>query len=191
MKLIVGLGNPGQQYIGTRHNLGFLILDEYRRKHNFGEWGSNSKSKAEVIKTPDLILARPLTYMNNSGLAVKFLAGYYKIKPEDIVVIYDELDLHIGQIKLRLGGAAAGHHGVESIIKHLGTDKFIRVRCGIGHWRTAGAERKGPAQNMDSYVLEPFTDTEVHEVKKIIKTAIKAIDTLLDKGLEKTQNQYH
>lgn len=191
MKLIVGLGNPGEQYIGTRHNLGFVVLDEYRRKRNWGEWGYQGKVRSEVIKSGEVILARPQTYMNNSGLAVRNLMDYYQLDPEDVVVVYDELDLHIGQIKIRLGGAAAGHHGVESIIDKLGTDQFIRVRCGIGHWRTQGAEKKGAGENMDSYVLKSFDEKEAHEVKKIIKTAIKALDTLLDKGFQKAQNQYN
>lgn len=191
MKLIVGLGNPGDQYLGTRHNLGFLILDEYARKHNLGEWNISHKSKAQLIQTPGLILARPQTYVNNSGLAVKFLSDYYKIKPVDVIVVYDELDLHIGTIKIRLGGAAAGHHGVESIINSLGIDQFIRIRCGIGHWKTQGWEKRGAAENMDSYVLQPFNETESSEIKTLIKTAIKAIDTLLEKGLAKAQNQHH
>ncbi len=182
MKLLVGLGNPGEEYIGTRHNLGFLILDEYCRKHNLGEWKLDKKAKSEVIKTPDLILARPQTYMNNSGFGVAALAKFYKVLPEDIIIVYDELDLHIGQIKIRLGGAAAGHHGVESVIEHLKTGQFIRVRLGIGHWRTEDAT---------AYVLESFNETESSEVKRLIKTAIKAIDTLLEKGLDVAQNQFH
>lgn len=197
MKLVIGLGNPGDQYLGTRHNLGFVILDEYARKKVGSEQGSvvsweyKKQLKAEVIKLGELILARPQTYMNNSGLAVKILADYYKINPQDTIAVYDELDLHIGQIKIRLGGAAAGHHGIESIMKHLGTDQFIRVRCGIGHWKTQGAEKRGAGENMDSYVLQSFDETETSKMKKLIKTAIKALNILVEKGLEKAQNQYN
>ncbi len=191
MKLIVGLGNPGDDYIGTRHNLGFVALDEYRRKHNLGEWENNKKLKSEIIKTDQLILARPQTYMNNSGQAVQLLAKFYKVEPEDVVIIYDELDLHIGQIKIRIGGAAAGHHGVESVMESLGTDQFLRVRLGIGHWRNEASERQGAASDTSSYVVGEFSESESSEIKKLIKTAVKALDTLLKDGLEKAQNQYH
>lgn len=205
MKLIVGLGNPGEQYIVTRHNLGFLVLDEYARK--LGErgkgqgarWENNKKLQSEIIKknyplTPEpstLILARPQTYMNKSGLAVAKLVSYYKIKPENLVVVHDDLDLVLGKIKIRLGGAGAGHHGVESIIKALGTDKFVRVRLGIGNLRSQSAERGGQAFNVDHFVVEPFIPQEKSKVKSMIKQAIKALDLILEKGLDKAQNQFN
>jgi peptidyl-tRNA hydrolase, PTH1 family len=191
MKLIVGLGNPEDKYMGTRHNLGFLVLDEFRRKLNLGEWSLEKKLKSEVIKNGELILARPQTYMNNSGMGVSALAKYYKVEPEDVVIIHDELDLHRGQIKLRMGGAAAGHHGVESVIDALGTDKFIRLRLGIGNWRTEGAEKSADKIGTEKYVLEPFTQKESSDVKKMIKTAIKALEILLEDGLDKAQNQFN
>jgi PTH1 family peptidyl-tRNA hydrolase len=181
MKLIVGLGNPGEKYIGVRHNLGFEILDEVAKKFNLEDWSREEKFKSELIKTPELILAKPQTYMNNSGMAVKLLANYYKIAPEDIIIIHDELDLPLGKIKVRKGGAAAGHHGVESIIALLGTEQFIRVRLGIGP--VVGIVEK--------FVLELFTSKEKPPVKHMIKQAIKAIDLLLEKGLAKAQNQYN
>ena len=116
MKLIVGLGNPGDKrslrsgdlkYAGTRHNLGFDILDEVAKKFNLEDWTREEKFKSELIKTPELILAKPQTYMNNSGMAVKLLANYYKIAPEDIIIIHDELDLPLGKSKGRKGEAAA------------------------------------------------------------------------------------
>ncbi len=191
MKLIVGLGNPGEQYIGTRHNLGFLVLDEYARKHIEPNWENDKKAKSEIIKHKDIILARPQTYMNNSGQAVAKLVSYYKIKPEDLVVIHDELDLVLGKIKMRLGGAAAGHHGVESIINALGTDKFIRIRLGIGNLRSQSAERGGQHFNVDHFVVEPFVPQEKSKVKSMLKQTVKAIDLLLEKGLDKAQNQFN
>lgn len=181
MKLVVGLGNPGGKYIGIRHNLGFEVLNELAKKFNLVDWSKEEKFKSELIKTPELILARPQTYMNNSGMAVKLLASFYKIAPEDIIIVHDELDLSLGKIKVRIGGAAAGHHGVESIINTLGTDQFIRVRLGIG-----------PAVGVvEKFVLQPFTPREKPQVKHMIKQAIKALDLLLEKGLEKAQNQYN
>ncbi len=191
MKLIIGLGNPESRYAGTRHNLGFDVLDELTRKLNLVEWSKEDKFKAELIKTPDLILVKPQTFMNNSGMAVAALANFYKIKSEDIIVIYDELDLPLGKIKVRLGGAAAGHHGVESVIELLGTDQFIRVRLGIGNLKTQSSEHKQISLSAEKFVLEPFMHSEKAQVKHMIKQALKALDILLEKGLTIAQNQYN
>lgn len=191
MKLIVGLGNPENKYAGTRHNLGFDILDELTKKFNLVDWDLENKFKAEIIKTDDLILAKPQTFMNLSGMAVSLIANFCKIAPEDIIVVYDELDLPLGKIKVRLGGAAAGHHGVESIIKSLGTDKFIRVRLGIGNLRTKSGEHKGQTVSAEKFVLEPFMHSEKSQVKHMIKQALKALNLLLEKGLEKAQTQFN
>lgn len=192
MKLIVGLGNPGEKYEGTRHNLGFLTVDEYSRKKGLGEWKLNNGFKSELIESEfKIILAKPKTYMNNSGMAVSLLVNYFKILSEDLIVIHDDLDLHLGQIKIRFGGASAGHHGVESIIDKLGTDKFIRVRLGIGNWKTTSSEHGGNSMNVENFVLESFLSDEKHVVKQMIKKAIKAIDIVLKEGLEKAQNQFN
>ncbi len=182
MKLVVGLGNPGERYVGTRHNLGFNVLDELVRKLNLGDWAKEDKFKAELIKTPELILIKPQTYVNNSGLAVKLLTNYYKLSATDLIVVHDELDLSLGKIKVRLGGAAAGHHGVESIIDCLKTDQFIRVRLGIENSSHLSPER---------FVLESFIHTEKPQVKHMIKKAIKILDLLLEKGLEAARNQFN
>lgn len=181
MKLVVGLGNPGEKYIQFRHNLGFMMVNEYIKKMENGEWRMEDKFKAEVIKHGDLIFAKPQTYMNNSGLAVKLLTTYYKLQPADVIVVYDELDLPLGKIKVRMGGAAAGHHGVESVINSLGTDQFIRVRLGIGPFRVSA----------EKFVLEPFLHSEKAHVKHMNKQAIKALEELLEKGLEYAQNQFN
>lgn len=191
MKLIVGLGNPGEKYEGTRHNLGFEVLDEFRRKGEFGNWKKEDKFKSEIIKSNDLVLVRPLTYMNLSGLAVAKLAKYYKIDPKDIVVIHDELDLLLGHIKIRLGGSDAGHHGLESIIGNLGTDKFIRVRLGIGAEKTLSGEHKKVAFNAEHFVMELFLPRERHNVKHVTKLALKALEVILEKGIDKAQNQFN
>lgn len=187
MKLIVGLGNPGEKYVGVRHNLGFMVADELgkRVKGQGGSWRNEEKFKSEILDFPlnasHFTLVKPQTYMNNSGLAVKLLASFYKIASEDIIIIHDELDLPLGKIKVRKGGAAAGHHGVESIIAALNTDQFVRVRLGIG-----------PAVGVvEKFVLEPFVSREKPQVKHVIKQAVKALDLLLEKGLEKAQNQYN
>lgn len=196
MKLIIGLGNPEQQYSGTRHNLGFALLDEYlRRHHDISQinniWTSEKKFKSQVAKLGDLIFVKPETFMNKSGLAVSLLANYYKIEPEDIIIIHDELDVPLGHIKMRLGGAAAGHHGVESVIEALGTDQFIRIRLGIGTLKALTGERKISSFNAEHFVLDPFTPKETTVIKHLLKKATKALDTLLEKGLEKAQNQFN
>lgn len=195
MKLIIGLGNPGEKYTGTRHNLGFEVLDEYARKLSGSEivWGMENKFKAEVLKIGDTMLVKPQTFMNNSGMAVKLLVNYFKVPLQEVIVLHDELDLPLGKIKIRLGGAAAGHHGVESVITSLGSDAFIRVRLGIGpsSGRTVLSEHKMDSFNVEHFVLEPFMPGERPKVKQIYKRGVEAIKTLLDKGLEVAQNQYN
>ena len=201
MKLIVGLGNPGEKYEGTRHNLGFEVLDKlaHRIKNQESRWEHNARLKSDILQQSlilnshslQLVLAKPQTFMNNSGIAVSMLTNFFKVAAEDLVVIQDDLDLHLGQIKIRLGGAGAGHHGVESIIERLGTDKFIRIRLGIGNWKTTSSEHGGNSLNVEHFVLEQFLPDEKHVVKQLIKKSIKALEILLEDGMEKAQNQFN
>ena len=170
MKLIVGLGNPGEKYAKVRHNLGWMVLDEL-----VDNWEENKKLKSLIAKKDDLIFAKPLTFMNNSGLAVKALTTYYKLPAVDLIVIHDDLDLMLGQIKVRMGGSAAGHHGVESIISALGTDQFTRVRLGIGNQKSHSGEHQRIHFEAEKFVLEPFEPNELPQVKNMIKQAIKEI----------------
>src|SRR3989344_314531 len=198
MKLIVGLGNPEPQYEGTRHNLGFTVIDEFRRKHNLGDWELDNKFKSEIIEYQfkisnlkfKIILSRPQTYMNKSGLSIGEIVRYFKISPEEMIVIHDDLDLPLGQIKIRQGGSAAGHHGVESIIDALDSDQFIRIRLGIGNLKTKTTEHGGSSIVVEHYVLEPFESNEKSQVKHMLKRALKATEALLENGLEKAQNQF-
>lgn len=191
MKMIVGLGNPEERYAGSRHNLGFEILDQLIRKLNLVNWEKVDKFKSAIIKAPNLLLVKPQTFMNKSGIAVSLITQFYKISPENIIVIHDELDLPLGKIKVRLGGAAAGHHGVESIISALDTDQFIRVRLGIGNLKTQSAEKKAIHVSAEKFVLEPFLHSEKPQVKHMIKQALRALDILLEKGLRAAQNQFN
>ncbi len=175
MKLIIGLGNPGEKYEHTRHNLGFVVVDELVKKLEDRIWKLDKKLKAEIIKTPDIVFAKPQTFMNHSGEAVKLLAAYYKVLATDIVIIHDELDLPLGRIKVRTGGSGAGHHGVESIIEALGDDKFTRVRLGIGTLKTQIAEHKHQ-MNMDSFVTSEFASDEKPKVKHMLKQAIDNLE---------------
>lgn len=199
MFLIVGLGNPEEKYAGTRHNLGFEVVDALRKKLNAGDWSLEDKFKSEFIKfnytlNPihyTLVLARPQTYMNKSGLAVAKLANFFKIKPQNIVIVHDELDLELGHIKIRLGGSAAGHHGVESVIAGLGTDQYVRLRLGIGTQKALSGEHKQISFNAEHFVLEPFMQHESSTIKRMTKRGVLALETLLEKGLEKTQHQFN
>ena len=135
MKLIIGLGNTGKEYDGTRHNLGFEVVDAFVTDEE-GAWKMDTKRKADVCKLDvggaDVVLAKPTTFMNLSGDAVQALASFYKVGPGDILIVHDEMDLPPGRIQFKMGGGDAGHNGVTSIIERLGTDAFARLRIGIG-----------------------------------------------------------
>jgi PTH1 family peptidyl-tRNA hydrolase len=163
MKLIVGLGNPGLKHEKTRHNLGFIIVDAFLKDFSTSTqnlWKAEKKFQSEIAeinwqpkttKAEKLILVKPLTYMNGSGSAVSLISKFYKISPEDIWIIHDEIDLLLGGMKIRFAGASAGHKGVQSIIEHLGTDKFWRFRIGIGVQHEKVHDRRVKA--IDNYVL--------------------------------------
>lgn len=201
MKLIVGLGNPGSKYEGVRHNLGFMAIDKFadRIKNQESSWKYKEKLKSEIMQlnlihdsnSLQLILAKPQTYINNSGLSVNLLASYYKLSVADVIVVYDELDLPLGKIKVRMGGAAAGHHGVESIIKALNDDQFVRIRLGIGDLKTQSAAHKSQHVNVEKYVLETFRPDEKSKVKHMLKQAVQALEMVVKEGLAKAQNQFH
>ena len=196
MKLIIGLGNPGDSYKNTRHNLGFAVVDQFlNQAKDLGlSWKQEKKFKAEICqfnyvlgpKSYQLLLVKPQTFMNDSGIAVSAVAEYFKIPVEDIIVIHDDVDIVLGKIKVRMGGSGAGHHGVESVIKDLDSPDFIRVRLGIG-----GAKRLNEERSMEKFVLETFLPNERSKVKHMIKTAVEAVELLLEKGLETAQNQYN
>ncbi|SNW19795.1 peptidyl-tRNA hydrolase [Mycolicibacterium thermoresistibile] len=185
-RLIVGLGNPGPRYAGTRHNLGFMVADILAGR--MGEkFKVHKKSGAEVITGRlagrPVILAKPRCYMNESGRQVGPLAKFYSVAPADIVVIHDELDLEFGRIRLKFGGGVAGHNGLRSVSAALGTQEFHRVRIGIG--RPPG--RKSAAD----YVLQNFSAAERGEVPTICEQAAHATELLLEHGLEPAQNTVH
>lgn len=196
MKLIVGLGNPGEKYEHTRHNFGFWAVDQLLKDTTSADksvWSNSDKVKSEIAKLDDVaILAKPVTYMNNSGMAVSLLASYYKINPEDIWIVYDELDLPVGSMKIRFGGAAAGHHGVESILEKLGTDKFWRFRLGIGtsHDKDHAIGRQ-KQHDVDGYVLGSFKSGDQGKVKDLIKRASQALQLSLEKDVEAAMNRFN
>jgi len=189
MKLLVGLGNPGKKYEKTRHNLGFVVLDALLQDLMPVEetaWEKNNKFNALVAKTSDLILIKPQTMMNNSGQAVAKMARFYKIEPEDIWVIHDEIDFPLGRMKIVQARGAAGHKGVESVIKELGAEELVRFRLGIGKPGFDINEREA-----ESYVLSPFGQGEKKKVRVLVKKAVKAIKYSLERGIGQVANRFN
>jgi peptidyl-tRNA hydrolase, PTH1 family len=185
VKLIVGLGNPGRKYQATRHNVGFLVIDQLAQQNHViidhercsavvGEWSRGDLS---------IILAKPQTFMNRSGIAVKELLEGHNATADDLLVVFDDLDLPFGRIRIRPQGSAAGHRGILSIQEQLGSASFCRVRIGIGRPPEAGE----PAD----YVLEPFTATEQDALPEVIERAAASIECLLAEGIERAMNQFN
>lgn len=172
MKLIVGLGNPGQPYQKTRHNLGFMVLDEFLKRNNFPDFKLSKKFKSKItegiLNQKKIILAEPQTFMNNSGQAVLALSHFYKIKPKDILIIQDEIDLSLGKIRLSENRSSAGHKGIQSIIEALGTKDFSRIRIGINN-------QKPDQLPTEKYVLQNFTADEKKIIAQAIEEAVKLI----------------
>jgi len=187
MKLLVGLGNPGNKYEKTRHNIGFKVLEKLLEKYG-GEWGSESRIGALIshlkFNEQEVILALPQTYMNLSGDAVKDLLRWYKLDISDLIVVHDELDLPFVRIQVKKGGSAAGHNGVQSIIDRIGSEEFVRVRVGIG----SSKEEKAPYEN---YVLEEFNPEEIKGLKNIIDDAAEKIELIVKYGYEEFVSRYN
>ncbi len=196
MKLIVGLGNPGSQYAQTRHNIGAMVVE--RLSHEIGtvpsSWKEEAGGKALTCKIGDVILVRQLTFMNTAGLAVKALVDYYKISPDDVWVIHDDIDLPLGKIRIRTGGASAGHHGVDSIITNLKTDKFLRFRLGIGRGKESTGrmtDRNLHRRSVISFVLSRFRPNEAGSFKHLIKHGTEAVRITLTEGIDKAMNRFN
>jgi PTH1 family peptidyl-tRNA hydrolase len=182
--LIVGLGNPGRKYRGNRHNIGFMVVDRLAEAN--GIQSSKVQNKAIVgdgrVAQQRVVLAKPQTYMNDSGSAVGPLTNFYKIPPENIFVVYDEMDIPFGTIRLREKGGSGGHNGMKSILQHIGQD-FPRMRLGVGR----------PPGRMDppAYLLQDFSDDQLPVVQEMIDTAVRAIETYLQEGIQTAMNRYN
>jgi peptidyl-tRNA hydrolase, PTH1 family len=186
VKLIVGLGNPGIEYQFTWHNLGFLVID--RLAEQIGVQIGNRQSRALTgrgqIDGTEVMLAKPETYMNLSGVAVKDLVDKHEIVPEqDLIVVYDELDLPLGAIRVRQRGSSAGHNGLQSIIGALGTQEFMRIRLGIAPDRPVGDGAK--------YVLSPFRKAQYPQIDETLDTAAEAVKMILAQGALAAMNRYN
>jgi peptidyl-tRNA hydrolase, PTH1 family len=189
--LVVGLGNPGPDYAGTRHNVGYLVTDELARRMG-SPFRAHKSGRADVVEGrltppgqpgPRVVLARPRCYMNESGGPVKALASFYKVPTERIVAIHDELDIPFGTLRVKLGGGDNGHNGLRSLRSSLGTGEFYRVRVGVG--RPPG--RQDPAD----FVLSNYSAAERKELVFQVDRAADAVESLLAVGLDRTQGQYN
>ena len=181
--MIVGLGNPGRQYAANRHNIGFMVLDKLaaRHKRKFNKVLNRGTAAIGEADLRRVVLLKPQTFMNDSGACVSPTLNFYKCRLADMLVIYDELDLPFGQLRMRAGGSAAGHNGVRSIIKHVGTQEFPRLRLGVGRppGRMAGAD----------YVLQNFVRSETDALHGgLIDAAIEGIELWLKEGIERAMN---
>jgi PTH1 family peptidyl-tRNA hydrolase len=189
--LVVGLGNPGPSYAGHRHNVGYLVADELVTRQG-GSWRSHKTGRADVVEgrvgplgveAPRAVLARPRSYMNEIGGPVKALMTFYKVEPDHLVVVHDELDLPFGRMRVKLGGGDNGHNGLRSVRSALGTGDFHRVRIGIG--------RPSGRQEVSDFVLSNYSATERKDVPFQVYAAADAVESLVTVGLARTQQEYN
>jgi PTH1 family peptidyl-tRNA hydrolase len=185
MYLLVGLGNPGRQYAGNRHNVGFMVLDELARR--VGASPARQRMGAELqeatVAGNKALLCKPMEFMNVSGQAVARAATFYKVAPERIVVAHDDMDLDLGRVRLGQGGGAGGHNGLRSLIASLGSKDFLRIRLGVG--------RPPAAWDPADYVLSDFSTGERRTLANLIEEAASAVELLLDKGLPAAMNKFN
>lgn len=178
MKLIVGLGNPGKEYINTRHNIGFMILDDYLSDKVFKK---KFEGQYYYDQFNQIIYLKPLSYMNNSGMVVYKFVNYFKIPIQDILVIYDDMDFEVGKFKIKLSGSSAGHNGMNSIIEYLNTYSIRRIKVGIGR----------PDDDKIDYVLGKFSKTEMTEINNVIKQVKNVLDDYKILSFINLMNKYN
>ncbi|MEK6224134.1 MAG: aminoacyl-tRNA hydrolase [Thermodesulfobacteriales bacterium] len=185
MMLVVGLGNPGKEYTLTKHNVGFLVVDELGKRVGIDIQKSKFQSLygEGFLEGNKILLLKPQAYMNRSGGAVSSASDFYKIPPENIIVIHDEMDISLGRIMIKPGGGSAGNNGIKSIISSLGSKDFIRIRIGIGK---PNAKSDGA-----NHVLSNFNKSESAMVEESIQTAADAVLEIMNNGLEKAMNKYN
>ena len=185
MKIIVGLGNPGLQYRNTRHNVGFMVADRLAEQWatSFSQQKHGGLLAAAHWAGGPVLVVKPLTYMNNSGQCVAEVVRYKNATPEDLIVIMDDVDLPLGKLRLRTEGSAGGHNGLKSIVQHLGTENFSRLRLGVGSC----------AEGVDlaNYVLGSFFREEMEQRDQMISRAVEAVESALAKGVAQAMNEFN
>ena len=184
--LVVGLGNPGDQYENTRHNAGFRVVDELADRGDFPvqRLKFHALTNTAVIGGQGVLVMKPVTYMNLSGEAVGEAARFYKLPPDHVLVISDDVDLPLGKLRLRKGGSAGGHNGLKSIIQHLGTDQFPRLKVGVGG-------KPHPDYDMANWVLGKLQGEDKKAMDEAACRAAQAVECLLSQGMDKAMNQYN
>jgi PTH1 family peptidyl-tRNA hydrolase len=182
--LVAGLGNPGREYADTRHNVGFMVADELARRHG-GSWRVKFSGDLAEMRLDGLRLGllKPQTFMNESGRSVGAAVRFFKVDPEALLVVHDEVDLEPGRLQVRLGGGLAGHNGLRSVAQHLGTGEFGRVRIGVGR------PERGDPRPVADFVLSPFP-AEL-DVGRVVARAADAVETVAEVGLEEAQNRFN
>ena len=184
--LLVCLGNPGKDYENTRHNIGFMAADELEKRENtrFNKLRYRALTGEVTIAGQRVLVLKPQTYMNLSGESVKLAGGFYKVPPERVLVISDDVSLPLGKLRIRAGGSAGGHNGLKNIIQHLGTDQFPRVRVGVG-------EKPHPDYDLADWVLGKFVGEDKKAIDAAVKKAADAIECILKDGIDKGMNRFN
>jgi PTH1 family peptidyl-tRNA hydrolase len=182
--LVAGLGNPGREYASTRHNVGWLVADELAARHE-GSWRSKFSGRLAEMRLGDLRLGllKPETYMNESGRSIAAAARFFKVEPESLLVVHDDVDLDEGRLQARLGGGLAGHNGLRSIAQALGSQEFLRLRIGVGR------PGRGDRRSVADYVLSDFDQTV--DVGALLARAADAVESMATAGLEETQQRFN
>ena len=182
--LVAGLGNPGPEHARDRHNVGWMVVDELARRHG-GSFKGKFRGRLADIRVGDVKLAllEPETYMNESGSSIQAAAAFFKLPPEQVVVVHDDVDLETGRLQARLGGGLAGHNGLRSIAQRLGSQEFLRLRIGVGR------PGRGDPRPVADYVLSAFAPED--DVAEIVSRASDAVETLATEGLEETQRRFN
>ena len=185
MYIIAGLGNPESKYDETRHNIGFRLIDELavRNGITFSDRKHNGLVGKGIISGEKVILLKPLTYMNLSGECVGPAADYYKVEPENVIILFDDISLDVGRIRIRKKGSAGGHNGIKSIIAHLGSENFLRLKFGVGD--------KPKEMDLADYVLGRFSSQDEATVSEGIKRACEAVECMIGEGCDAAMNKYN
>ena len=183
MKMVVGLGNPGNEYENTRHNVGFMVIDNYAEMYHASFKKKYNGLYAKIYHNGEyFIILKPLLYMNLSGVVVGKYANFFKIKPQDILVIHDDLDLPVGKIKIKSRGSSGGHNGIKNIIENLGTEEFAHFKIGID--KNSNIETK-------DYVIGKFSKQDIEKINKIIEYSPSIIDDFLDSDIQRLMSKYN
>jgi PTH1 family peptidyl-tRNA hydrolase len=182
--LVAGLGNPGREYERTRHNAGWLVLDELARRHG-GSWRSKFSGSLSELRVGDarVALLKPETYMNESGRSLGAAARFFKVAPERVLVVHDDVDLETGRVQAREGGGLAGHNGLRSLAQHLGSQDFLRLRIGVGR------PSRGDGRSVADWVLSPFAPED--DAKALVSRSADAVETIVAEGLEAAQQRFN